>query len=195
MPLDSPRSGLPARPSALGWSLALALTLVPAPTVFATTLGRTSAHGGGAAGAQAGPFVLGGTAGQPDAGAFAVGLYALVGGFWSGGFALVGVGDPPPPAPVGSPLEFRVLPVTPNPAAARASVRFDLPDEAPVRIGVFDIQGRLVRNVFEGRLPAGSHERSWDALGADGRRVSGGIYLVRLESAGRRAMRRLVLLP
>lgn len=189
------RSAPPTRTRPLAWALAVALSLSAPPVDAAIGLGRNSAHGGGAAGVQAGPFVLGGTAGQPDAGTLAAGPYSLTGGFWSGGFSLVGVGDPGAPGPVVGPLEFRVFPVAPNPADARASVRFDLPEDAPVRLEIFDVQGRLVRTVFEGRLPAGSHEHSWDALGADGRRVNGGIYLVRLESAGRRVMRKLVLLP
>ena len=39
--------------------------------------------GGGAS--AAGGYSLGGTAGQPDAGALAGGVYTLAGGFWAGG--------------------------------------------------------------------------------------------------------------
>ena len=51
------------------------------------TLPRWSADGGGATASRAGDYLLGGTAGQPDAGALQAGAYTLGGGFWAGGLA------------------------------------------------------------------------------------------------------------
>jgi hypothetical protein len=48
-------------------------------------LRRWSADGGGVVASRAGDYLLGGTAGQPDAGALQAGAYTLGGGFWSGG--------------------------------------------------------------------------------------------------------------
>jgi hypothetical protein len=50
-------------------------------------LPRWSADGGGATASRAGAYILGGTAGQPDAGALHAGTYTLGGGFWGGGQA------------------------------------------------------------------------------------------------------------
>ena len=44
---------------------------------------------GGATASAGGDFTLGGTAGQPDAGALSGGAYTLSGGFWPGAEALV----------------------------------------------------------------------------------------------------------
>jgi hypothetical protein len=51
------------------------------------TLPRWTADGGGVVASRAGDYLLGGTAGQPDAGALQAGAYTLGGGFWGGGFA------------------------------------------------------------------------------------------------------------
>jgi hypothetical protein len=50
-------------------------------------LPRWSADGGGSVASRAGDYLLGSTAGQPDAGALQAGTYTLGGGFWGGGFA------------------------------------------------------------------------------------------------------------
>jgi hypothetical protein len=49
------------------------------------TLPRWSADGGGATASRAGTYILGGTAGQADAGALHAGAYTLGSGFWGGG--------------------------------------------------------------------------------------------------------------
>ena len=52
---------------------------------------------GGGEGSAGGPYILTGSAGQPDAGTLNGGPYSLSSGFWLGGVA---GGDPPAPAPL-----------------------------------------------------------------------------------------------
>jgi len=58
-----------------------------------------------------------------------------------------------------------------------------LPGE--VKLAVYDVMGRLVRNVVGGRLPAGLHKAAWDGKDALGRKVTNGVYFVRLSSPDR----------
>jgi hypothetical protein len=44
-------------------------------------------------------------------------------------------------------------------------------------------------------MPAERHEIAWDATDRDGRHVSAGLYLVRVEVGAFRETRRIVLLP
>ena len=53
-----------------------------APT--ATDLSWYTVDGGGATFSTGGPYSLGGTIGQPDAGVMSGGSYTLAGGFWGG---------------------------------------------------------------------------------------------------------------
>jgi hypothetical protein len=57
------------------------------------TLTRWTIDGGGATFSTGGVFELGGTIGQPDAGAMAGGPFELVGGFWPGAVAGGACGD------------------------------------------------------------------------------------------------------
>lgn len=65
-----------------------------------------------------------------------------------------------------------------DPASAGAVVTFSLATEEDVRVSVYDIRGRLVATVEEGRLPAGHHSVSWKGSDWSGKRVATGVYLV-----------------
>ena len=79
-------------------------------------------------------------------------------------------------------------PNAPNPFAHSTSIRFDVPRDAETDLGVYDISGRLVRNLLHGRFPAGSHVVVWDGIGADGQRVRDGVYFTRLKVGGEVAL-------
>ena len=71
-------------------SLLAFLVLVAAVPVLAQSgseydLSWSTADGGGWTFSSGGDYVLGGTAGQPDAGLLTGGEYAVGGGFWGGG--------------------------------------------------------------------------------------------------------------
>ncbi|MEZ4387424.1 MAG: CotH kinase family protein [Candidatus Krumholzibacteriia bacterium] len=70
----------------------------------------------------------------------------------------------------------------PNPLSVATTVRFATGPEAsgPVRVAVYDLRGRLVREVARGDLPAGDHAIGWDRRDARGRRAPAGVYLVRV---------------
>ncbi|MEZ4650746.1 MAG: FlgD immunoglobulin-like domain containing protein [Candidatus Eisenbacteria bacterium] len=70
--------------------------------------------------------------------------------------------------------------VRPNPSAGTSRIGFRLEGEAHVRGSVFDAQGRLVADLFEGRLGNGAHELVWDGRSADGAPVPGGVYFARV---------------
>jgi len=77
------------------------------------------------------------------------------------------------------------LSVTPNPFLRGAQLRFTLARPAPVALAVYDVAGRLVARLVEGELPAGVQERQWDGRTAGGEAAPAGLYLIRLEVAGR----------
>ncbi|MFH1221014.1 MAG: FlgD immunoglobulin-like domain containing protein, partial [Candidatus Eisenbacteria bacterium] len=70
----------------------------------------------------------------------------------------------------------------PNPFRDGTAIRFDLPQPGHVRISVFDVQGRLVRELIDEPRTAGSYVVAWDGKDGLGSKVSGGIYFVRLEA-------------
>jgi hypothetical protein len=95
-------------------------------------------------------------------------------------------------APPRSPVRDLSLSPDPNPSSGRVRLRFDLPVAARAQLLVFDLQGRRIRSIVDGPLPAGRHEAWWD--GTDGSAdVPPGVYFCRLQVGSRMAVRRIVL--
>ncbi len=184
-------------------SIVACLLALPASRAGAGALAitRWTVDGGGLRFVQSGPFVMGGTIGQPDAGLVSRLNYVLVGGFWVPGAPVpVGVDGseegPPgvPGPPPGAPLELRVYPAAPNPFAGLTSLAFDLPDERHCRVNVFDLAGAHVATLADGRFGAGHHRLEWRTRDARGRSAGPGLYLLRVELGAHVETRKLVIL-
>jgi hypothetical protein len=86
-------------------------------------------------------------------------------------------------------LPLPLLTAYPNPALGSAEVRFAMIRPGAVRLQVFDLSGRRVRDLLRGSFGAGQHGITWDGRDDGGRPVAGGVYLVHLkgEEGSRRA--------
>jgi len=80
-----------------------------------------------------------------------------------------------------------------NPVRPGGVVRFGLDRTGPASLLVFDVQGRAVRRLAEGTLPAGAHAVSWDGRDDGGHALPAGMYFYRLETGGRAASRKVLL--
>ena len=78
--------------------------------------------------------------------------------------------------------------------AVTAEAQVDLPAAGPVRVDVFDINGRLVRTAFDAPLAPGTHSIAWDGRAAEGGRAPVGVYFLRVVSGRELAVARFVLL-
>ncbi|MDZ4803237.1 MAG: LamG-like jellyroll fold domain-containing protein [Candidatus Eisenbacteria bacterium] len=103
--------------------------------------------------------------------------------------------DPTSGVPV-APLVPNGLRLTamPNPFQASATIAFVLPAAGDVDLAVYDLSGRRVRALRQGRLDAGTQNIAWDGRDDDGRATSSGIYFVRLQSGSVRLQTKLVKL-
>ena len=82
----------------------------------------------------------------------------------------------------------------PNPFNPRTTVSFELAAEGPVTVKVYDLKGRLVRDLLDEALTAGPQRVPWDGLDDAGQRVGSGVYMVRVVSGGQAAEHKMVLL-
>lgn len=98
------------------------------------------------------------------------------------------------PAPA-APLELALAPPAPNPTHGRTRIAFTLPAEGPVRLSIYDVAGRRVQSLADGIRAAGQHSIDWSGRGSRGERLEAGVYIVRLEAAGRHLTRRIAILP
>ena len=95
--------------------------------------------------------------------------------------SLVGV---PHPLPAN---RLALAPPFPNPSRGRAEFAFSLPSGGRARLTVHDVMGRTVATLVDGIEEAGPHRARWDA-GAPS-----GVYVARLEFAGRVETRRIAV--
>lgn len=91
--------------------------------------------------------------------------------------------------------ELALAPASPNPASRGTTLRFALPADTRVTLGIYDAAGRLVRSLASGALPAGEHAATWDLRDASGHGVGAGLYFARLEAGGRTLVRRVAVTP
>jgi hypothetical protein len=87
----------------------------------------------------------------------------------------------------------------PNPFNPATSIAYGVPrleGQAAVAVGieVFDVQGRLVRRLFQGTQAAGTYKTLWDGRDDRGKRVHSGIYFYRLRVAEQSIARKMLLL-
>lgn len=82
---------------------------------------------------------------------------------------------------------------TPNPGRDGASVNLSLSRAAWVELAVFDSQGRRVRTVHAGVLPAGTTRVRWDGRTDTGHAAASGVYYIRMMSGGEMRNQHLIL--
>lgn len=87
------------------------------------------------------------------------------------------------------PTELRLHQNYPNPFNPVTNITFNVPNAGHVELSIFDILGRKVVTLIDGRVQAGSHTRSFDAS-----KLSSGIYLYRLETEQASLSRKMTLI-
>jgi hypothetical protein len=94
-----------------------------------------------------------------------------------------------------TPVRFALGASVPNPFNPRTTLRFELPQAAPVELSVYDVRGRLVRSLVDGEtIPAGRHGVVWNGVDDAGRNVASGLYFYRLRAGNFRETKRMTLL-
>jgi subtilisin-like proprotein convertase family protein len=90
--------------------------------------------------------------------------------------------------------KFALLDGYPNPFNSSTTLRYVLPREAAVNLTLYNTLGQEVRTLVSAPMAAGEHRAIWDGRDARGMDAATGMYLVRLEAAGRLATGKLLLL-
>jgi hypothetical protein len=88
----------------------------------------------------------------------------------------------------------RVSSAMPNPTQGSTLVRLELPTRTSIRASVFDVEGRLVRQIAEGSFEAGVHTLTWDGTGSSAGHVGPGLYFCRIMVEGREFNRTIVMI-
>ena len=99
---------------------------------------------------------------------------------------------------IGKPTQNLLLQNYPNPFNPETWIPYQLSENSPVSISIYDTTGKLVRTLSLGFQSAGfynSQERAayWDGRNALGERVASGIYFYQLTTPSFQQTRRLVI--
>lgn len=68
----------------------------------------------------------------------------------------------------------------PNPFRDYTDIRFELDGAANVKLKIYDMNGSVVNEVFNGYLGAGTHSITWNGFRSDGQLASNATYLYEL---------------
>jgi flagellar hook assembly protein FlgD len=92
------------------------------------------------------------------------------------------------------PVAYELRAPNPNPILGSTLVSFALPEASDASLRVYDLQGRLVRELLRGQLPAGEHTVQWDGRNENGEAISHGIYFLQLITPRTRSAQKVVVL-
>jgi arabinogalactan endo-1,4-beta-galactosidase len=82
----------------------------------------------------------------------------------------------------------------PNPFNPITTLRYDLPEDAFVRITVYDMLGKVVSNLLNTNQSSGNKSVQWNATNNQGQPVSAGLYLYTIEAGDFRQTKKMILL-
>ena len=97
-----------------------------------------------------------------------------------------------------TPKETALLPNYPNPFNPETWIPYQLAQSADVKLTIYDLQGRVVRDLDLGHQRAGMYQSKsraayWDGRNAQGESVASGIYFYTLKAGDFTATRKLLI--
>jgi PKD repeat protein len=94
----------------------------------------------------------------------------------------------------GAPDRFSLEPNYPNPFNPSTTVPFQVAKPGPVKLRIFDLRGRAVRTLEDGRFNPGTYESRWDGCDESGRPVASGVYVISIQAEDFVKQRKMLLM-
>ena len=92
------------------------------------------------------------------------------------------------------PLEFILYQNHPNPFNPITTLHYDLPEDALVTITIYNMMGRIIRNLINTQQSVGYKSIQWNATNNAGQPVSAGLYIYTIRVGEFRQTKKMVLL-
>lgn len=83
--------------------------------------------------------------------------------------------------------------VFPNPSPGTITISYTLQKAGDVSVEIYDLQGKLVRQMFHKRQAAGKQSHIWNASDEKGRSVAPGNYICKIVAEGEAVTQRILL--
>ncbi len=78
------------------------------------------------------------------------------------------------------PKSYALLQNYPNPFNPETTIEFAIPEQAQVRLEIYDIQGRMIKLLVDELKFVGKYVALWDGRDSSGNRVASGVYFYKL---------------
>ena len=86
------------------------------------------------------------------------------------------------PPEISLPNDFNLFQNHPNPFNPETTLKFAVPENVSVTLNIYDITGKLVRNLVNETKRRGFHNVEWDGKDYNGNKVSSGVYIYKLRA-------------
>ncbi len=88
---------------------------------------------------------------------------------------------------------FALGQIAPNPTRENIVIEYQLPTTQKVSLNVYNVSGRLVKQLVEAEEQAGTHKVSWNGRDQRGNPVASGVYFYQLKVENKRLTRKLIV--
>ena len=92
------------------------------------------------------------------------------------------------------PQDFALEQNYPNPFNPTTTIPVALPKAAQIKVTIYNILGKVIQVVYNGRAEAGRHYLPWNGTDMSGKRVASGLYFYRLDIEGRESFTKKMVL-
>ena len=89
---------------------------------------------------------------------------------------------------------FHLFQNYPNPFNSSTIIRFTIPKASQFELSIFNIQGQLIKTLFNKKVKAGIHSVSWDGMDSQGKHVASGLYIYSLTSSEFQKSNKMILI-
>lgn len=71
---------------------------------------------------------------------------------------------------------------------------FNLPEPSAISINIYNVTGQKVKSIREDILPAGNNTISWNGMDDNGKAVSSGMYLFKMQAGKYSSTKKMILM-
>jgi hypothetical protein len=78
--------------------------------------------------------------------------------------------------------EYGLGKIFPNPFDQSVTINYSIPEQSNISLKIYDISGRLIKVLMDGKQPGGNYTAKWNGQDDKGNQASEGMYFVKLSS-------------
>lgn len=89
---------------------------------------------------------------------------------------------------------FKLLQNYPNPFNSSTTIEYEIPKAGKVEIKIFDITGRLIKDIVSKKQPAGTYKTVWNGTNKSNKKVASGFYAYTIKFENKILSKKMILL-